>query len=63
MVKIPALQELLEKEVTRKEFLQMVGLMILSVIGVGSVLANLDKSLTTKTANNDDDYGISSYGG
>lgn len=38
------------------------GLMVLSVIGVGSMLANVNKSLET-TQKKERDYGESDYGG
>lgn len=56
-------QKLLQRKLTRKEFLQVVGLMILSVIGVSSVLSNVNKSLSNSSDKNLTDYGESSYGG
>lgn len=55
-------QELLQRKLTRKEFLQVIGLMLLSVIGVGGMLRNINSSLEPKTKK-PDNYSESSYGG
>ncbi len=57
------LSSLLEKEVSRKEFLGMAGLAVASVLGFGSVL----KLLTGKSLHHqspaEHGYGSSAYGG
>ncbi len=60
------IHELLQKEVSRKEFLRYVGAAILGVIGITQILNNLQKSLapqkkiesSEKTAG----YGATPYG-
>ena len=57
------LQGLLQKEVTRKEFLTILGLAFCSILGFGHIL----KLLTGKSLDNhsgiQDDYGSTVYGG
>jgi hypothetical protein len=58
---------LLEKEVSRKEFLTMSGLAVASVLGFGSVIKLLTgksiHSSLTPTQNVGSGYGVSAYGG
>ncbi|HTE22465.1 MAG TPA: hypothetical protein VK674_05500 [Candidatus Limnocylindria bacterium] len=63
MIKMHKFQELLQRELSRKEFLQVVGLMILSAVGISGMLSNVDKSLNPARTEGLDDYGASSYGG
>lgn len=58
----PNLQQLLQRQLTRKEFVQVAGLMLLSVIGVSGMLRNMNNSLAPKPKQSDE-YGESSYGG
>jgi hypothetical protein len=64
MIKSQKLQELLQRELTRKEFLQTIGLMALSVIGITSMLGNVDKILNPnpKVSQEQNGYGMSPYG-
>jgi hypothetical protein len=58
----PHLQTLLQKEVSRKEFLGIIGLAVLSILGFGHILKLLTgKSLDTHHSL--DGYGDSLYGG
>jgi hypothetical protein len=55
-------QELLQKEISRKEFLTIAGLGVLSVFGFEPLVKFLTgKSLARQQL--DDDYGSSAYGG
>lgn len=58
---ISQLKQLLRKQVTRKEFLQLVGLGVLSLVGVTKLLGNV--APTTKTSGGNIDYGVDEYGG
>ena len=51
--------ELMETEMTRKEFLQHVGAAILVILGVSSIL----EALRPRTSRRIGDYGASAYGG
>jgi hypothetical protein len=63
------LQEVLQQEVTRKEFIQYVGLALLGMIGVTTFLQNFSKYVTHSTASTTAasqqkgaGYGMNSYG-
>jgi len=59
----PHLQSLLQKDVSRKEFLSILGLAAISIFGMGHILKLLTgKSLDTHSAVQDG-YGSSAYGG
>lgn len=62
MAKNNNIQELFQREVSRKEFVRLLGLAILGVVGVTGMLSNLDKSLNAKRSNKAAGYGNSSYG-
>ncbi len=66
MIKLENFQEILSKEMTRKEFFQHVGIFILGIIGVTSFLAHFSKSLSlqSKQASNPirGGYGSRAYG-
>lgn len=62
MIDMQNFQNLLKKKLTRKEFLQVSGLMMLSIIGVRGMLKNIDSSLSHHSKKSDD-YGESTYGG
>lgn len=54
----------LNKEMDRKEFLRQVGVMLLAVIGVSSVLKYLsEQSGSDKHVHTSSTYGDSTYGG
>ena len=58
------LSNLLEKEVSRKEFLGMSGLAIASLFGFGTIIKLLSgKSLTANHSASNGGYGSSPYGG
>jgi len=63
MINSHEFQKLLQRKLSRKEFLQVVGLMILSVIGISGMLANVNKSLNSASGKAQSDYGESDYGG
>lgn len=56
------LDQLLQTEMTRREFLRTIGLMILSVIGVGNLLRYLGTNNFVPAAPKSG-YGSSSFGG
>lgn len=56
------IEELLKKEVSRKEFLGLIGAGILSMVGISGLLKNLNIDLNKKTSNLPD-YGDDVYGG
>lgn len=68
MIDTSHVQELLEREVSRKEFLRYVGVAFLSVIGVTNLLKNLNQPLhlpaqSSSTRSNElPGYGMSAYG-
>jgi len=56
---------ILKKEMSRKEFLGMIGLGIISMIGISSMLKNLGDSFgkQVKSSSTGLEYGDSIYGG
>lgn len=55
---------ILEKEVSRKEFLSLVGAGILSIVGLTSLLKNLENSFGARNVSNKTiNYGDDVYGG
>ncbi|HUC88033.1 MAG TPA: hypothetical protein VMR95_02705 [Candidatus Binatia bacterium] len=58
------LQHLVNKEVTRKEFLSLAALAIASIAGIGTILELLTgKHLSTPPASDTQGYSASDYGG
>lgn len=57
------IDELLKKEVSRKEFLGLIGAGLLSIVGISGLLKNLNIDLNKKTTSNLLDYGGDVYGG
>lgn len=58
-------QELFNKQLTRKQFLQVIGATILSVIGFTAFITNLNQFAQNKPSTPTDiglDYGESAYG-
>ena len=66
MFKNTTIQELLSKEMNRKEFLQVMGAAILGIIGISGFLSILNKFAKTQTKqpkqNVTSGYGSSAYG-
>lgn len=64
MVGFDKFQDLLQQDVSRKEFLRYLGIALLSVIGVTSMLQNLQNAARTPIQKNTNaaGYGVSSYG-
>lgn len=66
MVDLSKFQELLEQDMSRKEFLRYVGVAILGIVGVTNFANNVSKSVlvTNKntTGKNASGYGMSAYG-
>ena len=67
MFKNATIQELLSKEMNRKEFLQVMGAAILGLIGISGFLSNLNKFAKTQTKPQpkqsiSSGYGSSAYG-
>lgn len=66
MLKNEVIKDLLQREMTRKEFLRVVGLAVLTLFGVSNMLKSMEQTLVTKktaTQKNLDEYGESAYGG
>ena len=60
------IEELLQKEISRKEFISLIGVGILSILGVSSLLKNLTGSFGSKLASSNSNvpmYGGDVYGG
>jgi hypothetical protein len=59
------LDKLLDKEISRREFVGLVGTGILSIIGIASLLKNMNLSIDKYTNNNNNvaQYGETIYGG
>jgi len=57
------LQELLQKEMTRKEFLATVGFGFASILGFSTILKLLGKENPLHKTNSPLGYGVGSYGG
>ncbi len=63
MINTEILQQLTSKELSRKQFLQLVGAAILSIVGFTAFLNNLDKFANTQTRQKvKRGYGNSAYG-
>ena len=56
------IKSLLEKEMDRKEFLMHLGIGALAVVGISSLINNLNR-FNSKPAVQGDGYGSSTYGG
>ncbi len=56
------LNDLLKKQVTRREFLTHIGLAVISLLGISGMLKNLNKSLETKDHKAVSDQGGYGYG-
>lgn len=66
-MKIKLHQDLLSQELSRKQFLQLAGAAILSVIGFTAFINNINKFANTRSASTTSkqagsDYGNSAYG-
>lgn len=57
------IQNLIHKEMTRKEFLATLGFGAATVVGLSSLLAMMGKSNPWQNRNNSAGYGGGSYGG
>lgn len=64
MIAIDKINDLLQQDVSRKEFLRYLGIALLSVIGVTSMLQNLQNAAQTpvQKQTNNVGYGTSAYG-
>ncbi len=65
MPNLDQIQEVLEKDMTRGEFLRYVGIAMLSIIGVSSIAQNVNKAIVVHkngSAKNANGYGMSAYG-
>jgi hypothetical protein len=59
----PHISEIVQKEVTRKEFLKIAGFGIMSVMGIGSIVKLLgEKNSPLKRNTVSSGYGSSAYG-
>jgi hypothetical protein len=57
------IQDLLAKEISRKDFLGLIGAGILSVVGVSTLLKNIGGIKTSSVQTKELGYGQSTYGG
>lgn len=59
------LNEVLQKKMTRAEFLGLIGASALSVVGITSLLKNLSEGVDKRSVSptSSDSYGGSTYGG
>lgn len=60
------IEELLQKEISRREFLSLVGVGVLSVLGVSSLIKNISSTFGSKLSSSNSDlpmYGGEVYGG
>lgn len=57
-------QELLQQEVSRKEFLKYAGIAMLGLIGISGMIQNLNKALSSQRSSQKigKGYGASAYG-
>lgn len=64
MVGLDKFNDLLQQDVSRKEFLRYIGIALLSLIGVASMLQNLHGAVNTATPRDQQSsgYGASAYG-
>jgi len=65
MVSWQNINKLMEQEINRKEFLRYIGIAVLGLIGVTTMMSNLNKALSgksTKTRAVSSGYGGSAYG-
>lgn len=64
MIHLPKFQELLQQEMSRKEFLQHVGIGLLGVVGITAFVSNLERLLSPKKGGSESQsgYGFSPYG-
>ena len=63
MLDIENIQQLLDKEVSRKEFLMHAGAALVAVVGVSSIAKNLLSSGSRRGAVGSTGYGASTYSG
>jgi hypothetical protein len=65
-MKIENIQEILKKEMSRKEFFQHVGIFILGIVGITSFLAHFSKSFNYQpkqvSSAQSKGYGARTYG-
>ncbi|MBA3758094.1 hypothetical protein H0X10_00460 [Candidatus Saccharibacteria bacterium] len=59
MVGLDKFNDLLQQDVTRKEFLHYLGIALLSLIGVASMLQNLNSAVNTSTTKDTQNSGYS----
>lgn len=65
MIQLQKFNDILQQEVSRKEFLRYMGAALLGIIGVTHVLNNLQKSLSPRklgTKSKASGYGVTPYG-
>lgn len=64
MVGLDKFNDLLQQDVSRKEFLRYIGIALLSLIGVASMLQSLSGAANTATQKQtkNSGYGASAYG-
>lgn len=62
---LPSIQQLLEADMDRKEFLMYLGASVLAVVGVSGLLRSISAPLEkpAKASQNKAGYGSSPYGG
>lgn len=66
MIHFPELNNLLQREVSRKEFLRYIGIALIGLIGITSLLDNMHSVIGTPRKATEEtgfDYGMTPYGG
>jgi len=56
------LDELLTREVTRRQFLAVVGTAIFSLVGLSSIMGLVTKAKSTKQISNGNGFGVGGFG-
>jgi hypothetical protein len=56
------LDELLTKEITRRQFLAAVGAAVFSLVGFSSIMGLLTKAKSSNQSNNSGGFGIGGFG-
>jgi TRAP-type mannitol/chloroaromatic compound transport system permease small subunit len=66
MIAMDKVHELMQEEVTRKEFLRYVGIALLSLVGVANLLQSINHVVTPSVTRTNkvqsSGYGVSAYG-
>ncbi|MBP9827396.1 hypothetical protein KBC99_02890 [Candidatus Saccharibacteria bacterium] len=56
------MNEILSRKVSRLEFLQLIGLAVITLVGIRGVINNLDSAMRPKQSSSSQGYGGTPYG-